>query len=100
MTKSDPTLEQSDLFASELPSEIDLVRQAVIRTKTRINLLLWDLLNVARSHGKCLAVRFDSSTTSSCTLNLISVFLDPGELPPLGFAWTLYSSEGPANVQA
>lgn len=92
--------EQSDLFASELPSETDLIRQAVIKTKTRINLLLWDLLSVAKSHGKCLAVRFDSSTTSSCSLNLVSVFLEPGELPPLGYAWTLYSNEGPINVQA
>lgn len=91
---------QTDLFAFELPSETELVRQAVIKTRTRINLLLWDLLAVAKSHGKHLAVRFDTSTSGSCTLNLISVFLEPGELPPLGFAWTLYSNEGPTNVQA
>ncbi len=90
---------QSDQSASEL-LPTDKLREATIAATTRIRLLVADLLKVAAAHGKSLAVRFDTSTGSSCTLTLVSVFLEPGEVPPLGFAWTLYSGGESSNVQA
>lgn len=91
---------QSDQSVSEL-LPTDKLREATIATSTRIRLLVSDLLTVAASHGKVLAIRFDTSTGSSCTLTLVSMFLEPGEAPPLGFAWTIYTPNGESsNVQA
>lgn len=91
---------QSDQSVSEL-LPTDKLREATIAISTRARLLVADLTKVAAAHGKSLAVRFDTSTASSCTLCVITAFLDPGEVPPLGFAWTIYTPNGePSNVQA
>ena len=93
-------IQPSDQSASELLST-DKLREATIATTTRVRLLVADLLKVAASHGKSLAVRFDTSTASSCTLCVVTAFLEPGEVPPLGFAWTIYTPTGEtSNVQA
>lgn len=91
---------QSDQSVSELLSS-ERLREATIATTTRVRLLVADLLKVAAAHGKSLAVRFDTSTASSCTLQVVTAFLEPGEVPPLGFAWTIYTPNGEtSNVQA